>query len=74
MEGISFDGEPYLAYKTWPLHVALLRGTTADLEGNVSMEKEALRLGGALRTRIFQQFSRGNSRCFMRNRCEITSF
>jgi len=30
-----FDGETYLAYKTWPLHVALLRGTTADLDGRL---------------------------------------
>mmetsp|Transcript_49850 Transcript_49850/g.79513 ORF Transcript_49850/g.79513 Transcript_49850/m.79513 type:complete len:518 (-) Transcript_49850:339-1892(-) len=42
VERIQFDGETYLAYKTWPLHVALLRGTTADLDGNITMEKEAL--------------------------------
>jgi len=42
VERIEFDGETYLAYKTWPLHVALLRGTTADMDGNITMEKEAL--------------------------------
>ena len=42
VELISFDGREYLAYKTFPLNVAILRGTTADTEGNVSMEKEAL--------------------------------
>eukprot|EP00435_Cladocopium_sp_Y103_P003494 s3751_g1.t1 len=35
VERIQFDGETYLAYKTWPLHVALLRGTTADLDGTL---------------------------------------
>lgn len=32
---VRFDGETYLAYKTWPLHVALLRGTTADMDGRL---------------------------------------
>jgi propionate CoA-transferase len=44
VEIISFDGQEYLAYKTLPIHVAILRGTTADTDGNVTMEKEALTL------------------------------
>jgi propionate CoA-transferase len=42
VELIRFDGQEYLAYKTLPINVAILRGTTADTDGNVSMEKEAL--------------------------------
>ncbi|MGD8208440.1 MAG: acyl CoA:acetate/3-ketoacid CoA transferase [Desulfobacterales bacterium] len=44
VELISFDGQEYLAYKTLPINVAILRGTTADTDGNVTMEKEALTL------------------------------
>ncbi len=44
VEIISFDGQEYLAYKTLPINVAILRGTTADTDGNVTMEKEALTL------------------------------
>lgn len=44
VELVRFDGQEYLAYRTLPVHVAILRGTTADLDGNVTMEKEALTL------------------------------
>ncbi|MFH1983721.1 MAG: acyl CoA:acetate/3-ketoacid CoA transferase [Pseudomonadota bacterium] len=42
VELIEFDGKEYLAYRTIPINVAILRGTTADTDGNITMEKEAL--------------------------------
>jgi propionate CoA-transferase len=44
VELIEFDGAEYLAYKLMPINVAFIRGTTADTDGNVTMEKEALTL------------------------------
>jgi propionate CoA-transferase len=41
---LTINGEEVLFYHHIPLNIALLRGTTADERGNISMEREALPL------------------------------
>jgi propionate CoA-transferase len=41
---MQIGSEEYLHYQPFKLDVAFVRGTTADLDGNVTMEKEALTL------------------------------
>ncbi len=41
---VEVDGEEWLFYKATPIDVALIRATSADPSGNLSMEKEALTL------------------------------
>jgi propionate CoA-transferase len=44
VEVITINGEEMLFYKTYPVDVAIIRGTTADEDGNISVEQEAVNL------------------------------
>ena len=59
---VDIDGEDYLLYRGFPIHVALLRGTTADPDGNVTGERESLVLEN-LALAIAARNSHGLSLC-----------
>ncbi|MDA2931430.1 acyl CoA:acetate/3-ketoacid CoA transferase [Acidobacteria bacterium AH-259-O06] len=42
---VEFDGDEWLYFPTIPVNVAIIRGTTADDFGNISMEHEGTYLG-----------------------------
>jgi len=42
VELVTIDGEEWLRFKPFHVDVAFLRGTTADADGNVTMEQEAV--------------------------------
>lgn len=44
VELMHIDNEEWLRYKTFPLDIALIRGTYADTDGNCTLEKEAATL------------------------------
>jgi propionate CoA-transferase len=40
IEVLQIGGKEYLFYHSFPVHAAIIRGTTADEQGNISMEQE----------------------------------
>lgn len=38
----TIDGEDYLQYQTFPIDVCLIRGSIADEDGNISLQREAM--------------------------------
>ena len=72
VELLMIGGEEWLRFKPFPIDIALLRGTTADEDGNISMEQEAIpgemistaqaarRLGGTVVVQVKRLAKRGS--------------
>ena len=72
---IEIEGQEYMFYKSFPIDIAIIRGTTADTDGNITMEKEALTLealamamaarnsGGKIIAQIERVAERGTLNC-----------
>lgn len=41
VELAHIDGREYLRYKPFPIHVAIIRGSFSDSDGNICMDEEA---------------------------------
>jgi len=41
---LEIEGKEYLFYKSFPINVSFIRGTTADTRGNITCEKEGIAL------------------------------
>ena len=55
---MEVDGEEWIYYKSYPINVAFIRGTTADESGNMTIEEEALKLE-LLETALAAKASKG---------------
>jgi propionate CoA-transferase len=72
VELIEIGGEEWLVYHGFSVDVALIRGTTADQEGNITMEREALSLE-SLALAIAAKTSGGHVICQVERVAEVGS-
>ncbi|WP_206352466.1 acyl CoA:acetate/3-ketoacid CoA transferase [Tautonia rosea] len=42
VQRLELDGRPWLFYRAFPVHIGLIRGTAADIHGNLVMDEEAI--------------------------------
>lgn len=42
VERLALDGDTWLRYRAFPIHIGLIRATSADSRGNLSMERESI--------------------------------